>query len=151
MIRFVLTIPLTVALVLFAATPGTATTTTTQTFKDVTMTFVAPTPCVEGLATITTTSNGVFHQTDLDNGTMHGTFTQTGTFSLVPLDPAAQSISGHFTIWGGFNANADNFETTFTFNLSGHYADGTQFGAHAVDHLNTSASGMLNLFSKLHC
>jgi hypothetical protein len=151
MIRFVLAIPLTVALVLLAATPSTATTTTTQTFKDVTMTFVAPTPCTAGLATITTTSNGVFHTTVLDNGTAHGTFTQTGTFALVPLDPTAQSISGHFAIWGGFNANADNFETTFTFNISGHYADGTPFSVHAVDHLNTTASGMMNLFSKLHC
>ena len=151
MIRFVLAITLTVALVLLAATPSTATTTVTQTMQNVTQTFVAPTPCTEGLATITTTSNGVFHITLLDDGTAHGTFTQTGTFTLVPLDPTAQSISGHFAIWGGFNGNANNVDTTFTFNISGQFADGAPFGAHAVNHINTTASGMFNLFSKLHC
>ena len=151
MIRVVLAIPLTLALLLLTAAPSAATTTTTETFKDVTFTFVSGTPCTDGLATITTTSNGVMHTTVLDNGTVHGTFTQTGTFSLVPLDPTAQTISGHFAIWGGFNQNANNIETTFTFNATGRYADGTRFGAHTVDHINTSASDMLNMFNKLHC
>jgi hypothetical protein len=151
MIRFVLAVPLALALVLLAGTSSTATTTTTQTFKNVTETFVAGAPCSNGLATITTTSNGVFHTTVLDDGTMHGTFTQTGTFTAVPFDPTAQTISGHFTVWGGFNQNANNFVTTFTFNISGHSADGTPFSAHLVDHFNTTPNGMANFFTKLHC
>ena len=151
MIRFVLAIPLAVALMLLAATSSSATSIFTQTIHNDTETFIAATPCVEGLATITTTSNAVVHTTVLDGGTAHGTFTQAGTFTLVPLDTTAQTISGHFAIWGGFNVNAGKFETTFTFDLAGHYAGGTPFGAHAVDHLNTSPTGMANFFTKLHC
>src|SRR5438552_16316487 len=49
MIRFVLAIPLAVALMLLAATSSSATSIFTQTIHNDTETFIAATPCVEGL------------------------------------------------------------------------------------------------------
>jgi hypothetical protein len=59
------------------------------------------------LYTITTTSNAVEHTTTFDDGRIHATFTQTGTFVAAPLDdPSLPSYTGKFTVWGGFNQNA---------------------------------------------
>ena len=78
------------------------------------------------LYTITTTSNLVMHETIFDDGRVHATFTQTGTFSAVPLeDPSLPSFTGKFTQWGGFNQNGTTVNGTFTFNLRGTGSDGS--------------------------
>jgi hypothetical protein len=80
---------------------------TTNVQKNLVETFVDVVPsCEEGgaLYTITTTSNLVEHETAFDDGRVHATFTQTGTFVAVPLeDPSLPSYTGKFTTWGGFN------------------------------------------------
>jgi hypothetical protein len=49
----------------------------------------------------------VEHTTTFDDGRIHATFTQTGTFVAVPLDdPSLPSYTGKFTVWGGFNQTA---------------------------------------------
>ena len=50
----------------------------------------------EGLLyTITSTRNLVMHETIFDDGRVHATFTQTGTFSAVTLeDPSLPSFTG---------------------------------------------------------
>ena len=49
----------------------------------------------------------VEHSTVFDDGRVHATFTQTGTFVAVPLeDPSLPSFTGKFTKWGGFNQTA---------------------------------------------
>ena len=88
-----------------------------ETFVD-----VVPTTCRGGgpLYTITTTSNLVLHETIFDDGRVHATFTQAGTFMAVPLeDPSLPSFTGRFTVWGGFNQNGNTVNGTFTFNLHG--------------------------------
>src|SRR6266508_4131981 len=54
----------------------------------------------------TVQKNLVEHTTTFDDGRIHATFTQTGTFVAVPLeDPSLPSYTGKFTVWGGFNQN----------------------------------------------
>lgn len=131
-----------------------------QTFTEhetnVTQTFADFVPCADGdiPALITTvTKSRVFHMTlepgaeivgtdpvtgePIIVGEFHVTFTEVGTFEAV----AAQGVfEGHFAIWGGFNNNGQNGAGTFTFEIEGFTPTGTQFGAHAVEHFNTSAS-----------
>jgi hypothetical protein len=91
-------------------------------------------PSCEGggpLYTITTTSNLVEHTTTFDDGRVHETFTQTGTFVAVPLeDPSLPSFTGKFTTWGGFNQNGTTVNGTFTFNVRGTGSDGSTFSNH---------------------
>jgi hypothetical protein len=54
-----------------------------------------------------------------DDGRVHATFAQTGTFSAVPLrDPRLPSITGKFTTWGYFNEKGTTVNGAFTFNLN---------------------------------
>jgi hypothetical protein len=99
---------------------------------------------------ITTTSNLVEHETIFDDGRVHATFTQTGTFSAVPLsDPGLPSFTGKFTIWGGFNQNGTTVNGTFTFNLNGTGSDGSMLSLHQVEHFNVRPDGSANEF--FHC
>jgi hypothetical protein len=133
----------------FAQPP--VTTTTVQ--KNLVETFVDVVPSCEGggpLYTITTTSNLVEHTTTFDDGRMHETFTQTGTFVAVPLeDPSLPSYTGKFTTWGGFNQNGSTVNGTFTFNVRGTGSDGSSFTNHSTDHFNQQPDGTVNEF--FHC
>ena len=101
--------------------------------------------------TITTTSNLVTHETIFDDGRVHATFTQTGTFSAVPLeDPSLPSYTGRVTIWGGFNQNGTTVNGTFTFNLRGTGSDGSTLSAHNLDHFNVRPDGSVNEFFRCH-
>jgi hypothetical protein len=68
----------------YAAPPVTETTTA----KNVVDTFVdVGPPCEDGaLYTVTTTTNLIDHTTVFDDGRIHATFTQSGTFVAVPLE-----------------------------------------------------------------
>ena len=142
---------LSVAAPAFAQPPTTVTTHEkglVETFVDV----VPTDPCTgEGpLYTITTTTNLVMHETIFDDGRVHATFTQTGTFVAVPLeDPSLPTITGHVTIWGGFNQNGKTVNGTFTFNLRGTGSDGSIVSAHNTDHFNFRPDGTVNAF--FHC
>jgi hypothetical protein len=128
-------------------------TTTTTHEKGLVETFVDVVPSCEGggpLYTITTTTNLVQHETVFADGRVHATFTQTGTFSAVPLDdPSLPSFTGHFTVWGGFNQNGTTVNGTFTFNIRGVGSDGSTFTNHNVDHFNVRPDGSVNEF--FHC
>jgi hypothetical protein len=118
-----------------------------ETFVD-----VAPSCEVGGpLFTITTTSNLVEHTTTFDDGRVHATFTQTGTFVATPLeDPSLPSFTGHFTVWGGFNQNGKTVNGTFTFNARGVGSDGSTFRNHVTDHFNVRPDGTVNAFFRCH-
>jgi hypothetical protein len=126
--------------------------TTTTTKKNVVETFVDVLPSCEGgpLYTVTTTSNFVEHTTEFADGRVHATFTQTGSVVAVPLeDPSLPSYTGHFTIWGGFNANGTTVNGTFTFNVRLVGSDGSTVTNHQVDHFNVRPDGSVNEF--FHC
>jgi hypothetical protein len=131
----------------WAAPPDTETITN----KDVTLTVI-DTPFCEPGATheITLTFNEISHVTAFDDGRSHFTFTQTGTFDAVPLDPSGQAASGHFTVWGGFNDNGKTVNGTFTFNANGSFEDGTKLSTHLVDHFNVTPNGSEFFFTHCH-
>lgn len=141
---------LSIAAPAFAQPPTTVTTHEkglVETFVD-----VIPTCDEDGAPyTITTTSNLVTHETIFDDGRVHATFTQTGTFSAVPLeDPSLPSYTGRVTIWGGFNQNGTTVNGTFTFNLRGTGSDGSTLSAHNLDHFNVRPDGSVNEFFRCH-
>ena len=129
-------------------------TTVTTHEKGLVETFVDVIPSCEEdgpLYTITTTSNLVMHETIFDDGRVHATFTQTGTFSAAPLeDPSLPSYTGRVTIWGGFNQNGTTVNGTFTFNLRGTGSDGSTLTAHNLDHFNVRPDGTVNEFFRCH-
>jgi hypothetical protein len=147
---------LTASLILLIAAPALAgppvTTTTHQ--KNLVETFVdVLTPCDEGapLYTITTRSNLVEHETVFDDGRVHATFTQTGTFVAVPLaNPSLPSFRGHFTIWGNFNQNGKTVNGTFTFTVTGKGSDGSRLSTHLTQHFNVRPDGSVNEFFRCH-
>jgi hypothetical protein len=133
----------------FAQPPVTQTTVQ----KNLVETFVDVVPSCEGGGpryTITTTSNAIEHTTTFDDGRIHATFTQTGTFVAVPLeDPSLPSYTGKFTVWGGFNQNGNTVNGTFTFTARGTGSDGSTFQNHTTDHFNQRPDGTVNEF--FHC
>jgi hypothetical protein len=97
----------------------------TVTEHNVTETMHDVLPCV-GDATITVTYNAVEHVNQAANGSVHGTATNTGTFSAV-LDAGGTS-TGRFTVWDGFNHSADGSQVTFTETFSGTVKSGVGAG-----------------------
>ena len=120
----------------------------TQTVHDATDTFLDVIPCTGAPATITVTYNGVFHINSLPGGEFWTTFTQTGTVSAVPLDPTQPTLTGRFTIWGNFNLNERNQNSTFTFTVR--LSDGSVF--HDTAHFTMNANGEITTtFDKPSC
>jgi hypothetical protein len=121
--------------------------------KNFVETFVDVIPTCEEdgpLYTITTTSNLVEHERIFDDGRVHATFTQTGTFVAVPLDdPSLPSFTGHFTQSGNFNQNRKTVNGTFTFSLHGTGSDGSSVDLHATEHFNVRPGGTVHEF--FHC
>jgi hypothetical protein len=146
---------LTTGLLLIAA-PAFAQPPVTETVveKNVVETFVDVVPSCEGggpLYNITTTSNRIAHVTAFDDGRVHETFTDTGTFVAVPLeDPSLPSYTGKFTVWGGFNDNGGAVNGTFTFNVHGKGSDGSTFHNHVTDHFNVTPNGTEFFFTRCH-
>lgn len=125
--------------------------TETVTEQGVTETFLDTALC-EGDPTheITATFNSIEHITEFDDGRVHVTFTQTGTFEAVPLDAGGQEASGHFAVWGGFNQNKKTVNGTFTFNINGTFEDGTRISTHGVEHFNVTPDGVEFSFFNCH-
>jgi hypothetical protein len=136
-------------LTLALASPAAARATSyTQTVHDVTETFADVNPCTGAPVTITVTYNGVFHINSLPGGEFWTTFTQTGTFTAVPLDLTQPTLTGRFTVWGNFNLNERNQNSTFTF--TERLSDGTVF--HDTAHYTMNANGEItSSFDKPSC
>lgn len=143
-----------VAIVVGLAIPAVAAPPVTETIirHDVTETIVEFFTCEleDGLYEITLNYFSIEKSTVFEDGRAHFTFTQTGTFEAVPLDPSQLDASGHFTVWGGFNLNNSTVNGTFTFNVHGEYEDGTQISTHLVDHFNVTPTGAEFFFTHCH-
>ena len=140
---------LSIAAPAFAQPPTTVTTHE----KGLVETFVDVIPTCEEdgpLYSITATSNLVMHETIFDDGRVHATFTQTGKFVAVPLDPSEPSFTGRFTQWGGFNQNGNTVNGTFTFSLRGKGSDGSTVSLNLVEHFNERPDGTVNEFFRCH-
>lgn len=141
---------LVIAMVVGLAMPALAAPPVTETTVEhgVTDTFVDFFDCDGTLYEITVTFNLIEHSTEFDDGRAHFTFTQTGTFEAVALDPSLPDASGHFAVWGGFNQNKSTVNGTFTFSAIGEYEDGSPIRTHSVDHFNVTPSGTEFFFSR---
>jgi hypothetical protein len=117
----------------------------TETFVDVIPTCDGSGPAAE----ITLTYNAVEHETIFDDGRVHGTFTQTGTFVATEIE-SGRTATGNFTVWGGFNQNNQTVNGTFTFSVKGAYEDGTPINAHETDHFNVRPDGVQFFFTHCH-
>ena len=115
----------------------------TETFTDVI--------CEEGtLYEITTTYNGVDHVTSTASG-FHETFTEAGTFVAIDI-ATGETVTGHFTIWGGYNENPGGAASgTFTFSAHGTGDAGTTVNAHSTEHFNGQPDGTVHEFFRGHC
>jgi hypothetical protein len=142
-----------VALIGVSPAAAAGATSETETEHAATDAFTDVIPCLgDALYDITLTYNEVDHLTTLPNGTVHATFTQTGTFAAVPAEDASlPSFSGHFTQWGGFNGNRKNATGTFTFTIHGTGSDGSQVDFHETAHFSLSATGLTVEFDKISC
>ena len=136
------------ALAALASPAAARATSYTQTVHDVTETFVDVNPCTGAPVTITVTYNGVFHINSLPGGEFWTTFTQTGTVTAVPFDSTQPTLTGRFTVWGNFNLNERNQNSTFTFTVR--LSDGTVF--HDTMHFTMNANGEITTsFDKPTC
>jgi hypothetical protein len=129
--------------------------TTTVTAKNVVETFLDTVPTCEGggpLYVVTTSTNFIEHSTAFDDGRFHGTFTQSGKVSAVPLDPTLglPSYTGRLAVWGGFNANGAETNGTFTFNITLTGSDGSKVSHHEVEHFDQRPNGTVHEFFRCH-
>ena len=126
--------------------------TETTNLHGVTETFIDEAPTCEGgpAYEITATYNLVEHVTAFEDGRVHATFTQTGTFVAVALEEGEPDASGRFTVWGGFNQNNKSVNGTFTFNVRGTFETGERISTHVVDHFNVTPTGAAFFFTKCH-
>ncbi len=125
--------------------------TDTTTRQNVVETFDDALPTCEGgeQYTITTnTRNIIEHSTVFDDGRAHFTFTATGTF--VATSAGLPSYTGTFAVWGGWNANGQVENGTFTFTVSGKGSDGSKLVTHVTFHANTTPTGAEFFFTRCH-
>jgi hypothetical protein len=130
----------------------------TQTFHNVTQTFVPPdpmafNPCTGEPGTLTLTYNGVAHANVLTSGIGAGTgwFTFTATGSVMFAQDNGVTYTGKFTAWDGENLNLQNFAATsiLVANLTG--SDGSSLRFRDVAQFTVSASGITVSFDKPTC
>jgi hypothetical protein len=101
-------------------------------------------------AFLRSSSNFVEHSTVSADGA-HFTFTNTGTFVAVALEPGAPDPSGRFTQWGGFNENPGGAVTARSRSAcGGQFEDGTRINTHLTDHFNETPSGAAFFFTHCH-
>ena len=68
------------------------------------------------------------------------------------LVPATVSYSGHFTVWGNFNGNPKEWNSTFTFSGHGIGSDGISFRWNSLEHINVTAGDVTrSAFDKSSC
>ena len=81
----------------------------------------------------------------------NGTFSATGWFPA-PRGYVGQpgEATGHFTVWGGFNANGAETNGTFTFNLTLTGSDGSKISHHEVEHFDQRPDGTVHEFFRCH-
>ena len=152
-IAFVIAIVGATAFALPASAAGAGAVSFTQTDHNVVQTFRDFIPCVGGPATITTTTNDVFHVTYLTSGIGAGTAWATGTSegTVVAVADSGVTYTGHFAIWFGDNNNLRNGNQEFNFNLNLTGTDGSVINGHVVGHASVSATGVVLTFFQMTC
>jgi hypothetical protein len=88
--------------------------------------------CTGGTATNTFSfRNGIYHETDLPDGTVHDTLTVEGDFLQVPDDLTQPTYTGHFAFWDGDNFNRNvQISPNFTTSIDARGTDGSVIHVH---------------------
>jgi len=101
-------------------------------------------PCTGDDITVNAMGNGVNHVTYfVENGQpteFWGTFTEAISFTFTDQ---GVTYSGHATVWGNFNQNERNQNTTFTFSIRGTGSDGSTITGHETMHFGLNANGQV--------
>src|SRR6266540_1568006 len=101
-------------------------------------------PCTGVHVSGTQTINAVEHETYfVDEDELWATFTEEGRVALT--DTNGVNYSGHVTVWGNFNVNEQNRNSTFTqsFRITG--SDGSLITGHEVAHFTYNGNGELTV------
>jgi hypothetical protein len=136
-----------------ATTATAAPTTETIHEKGLVETFEDTVPSCEGGGEsyiVTTTTNLVEHVTEFDDGRGHFTFPQSGKVSAIPADGTGPTYTGHLAVWSGFNANNQETNGTFTFNITLKGSDGSKVSHHEVEHFDQRPDGTVHEFFRCH-
>ncbi len=141
------------ALFVGLAGPASARPTTETTTEKIVENFVDTVPTC-GLPgepyNVTITANFIEHTTTFDDGRVHATFTEAGKVVATPLDGTGPSYAGTLAVWGGFNANNQEVNGTFTFNLALKGSDGSRVSHHELDHFDERPDGTVHQFFRCH-
>lgn len=125
-----------------AAGGGSHTLSYTETFHG-TQTSTDVNPCDGNTVDITQTGNSVDHVTYFPaSDEVWATFTQEGTFSAVD-EGTGVVYQGHSTVWGNFNVNRQNSNSTFTLTIMATGSDGSTIVDHEVTHYTMLPDGTL--------
>jgi hypothetical protein len=136
-------------LVLAAPASAAGATTSTQNFHGAFPPFHVDAACGAPSGTVNATGNAIFHITVNAAGDEWVTTTQEAWFTLIP-DSGTVTYSGHFAAWFGASLNMNNAVLHDVLNIQATGSDGSTITVNAVDHLNTSASGQVNMFMACH-
>ncbi|MEP6852520.1 MAG: hypothetical protein ABJA87_07680 [bacterium] len=108
----------------------------------------ATNPCTGAPGVATFDGNSVEHVTFFPAGDeVWATFTETGK---VTVTWDGVTYTGHVTVWGNFNLNEKNSNTTFTLSIRLFAPDGSSVVVHEVTHFALNANGVVTVdFDKL--
>jgi hypothetical protein len=96
-------------------------------------------PCTGHKVLVTETINAVEHVTYfVGEDEVWATFTTEGSASFTE---GGVDYSGHFTVWGNFNVNERNSNSTFTFSIFLNGSDGSRISSHEVAHITYNGNG----------
>jgi hypothetical protein len=106
-------------------------------------------PCTGVGVSGTQTINAVEHETYfVGEDELWATFTEEAKIALT--DTNGVSYSGHVTVWGNFNVNEQNSNSTFTQSLRISGSDGSLITGHEVAHFTYNGNGDLTVqFDKI--
>jgi len=126
-----------------AAAPTVATTITTD-FHD---SFTAVNPCTAGTGTVEVAGQDVLHVTDFGGGIFHVVDHQTGTLTFTPDDPAAVTLTGHYTTTFSNQSNPPGLQFTVggPFNVVGVGADGSRVVFHEISRTTRLPDGTVTV------
>jgi hypothetical protein len=101
-------------------------------------------PCTGVHVSGTQSINAVEHETYfVGEDELWATFTEEGNVDIT--DANGVSYSGHFTVWGNFNVNEQNSNSTFTQSLRITGSDGSLITAYEVAHFTYNGNGDLTV------
>src|SRR5205807_1232188 len=81
-------------------------------------------PCTGDVGLFSDSGKGVFHSTNLANGTSHFTGTIVIDLLFVPNDSTKATVTGRGTFWFGENVNSKNYTATSTSSITAFGSDG---------------------------